>query len=118
MIDFFNNLFHLGKFSFLCVFLLFPLFFFSSLNVFLALNCTPVSHPLVSSVYAHRWPDVPKRKRKNSQCSVKSMSGKNPSFQPNIPHSVLSKQSRRPGLMGLDDDHSTALKTGLSGFFL
>lgn len=26
-----------------------------------------------------RWPDVPKRKRKNSQCSVKSMSGKDSS---------------------------------------
>uniref|UniRef100_A0A668S2T4 Thyroid hormone receptor alpha n=1 Tax=Oreochromis aureus TaxID=47969 RepID=A0A668S2T4_OREAU len=28
----------------------------------------------------NRWPDVPKRKRKNSQCSVKSMSGYIPSY--------------------------------------
>lgn len=41
-----------------------------------------------------RWPDVPKRKSKNSQCSVKSMSGKDFSSPPSPLHFVVtSKQA-------------------------
>lgn len=42
--------------------------------------CTYITLYPPSSSPPPRWPDVPKRKSKNSQCSVKSMSGKDLSF--------------------------------------
>lgn len=49
-------------------------FFYSFLPPPLSYLYSP--SPTAPTLSAPRWPDVPKRKRKNSQCSVKSMSGK------------------------------------------
>lgn len=44
-------------------------------NLFLS-QCSSFSHFCLHFSPPSRWPDVPKRKSKKSQCSVKSMSGK------------------------------------------